>query len=64
MPCLMLRSLVLACWLTLLVIYGDRGPHTVALGLSLLALWTLALLRDRWARSTGLVAAEPGTRAS
>lgn len=41
------RTLVLACWLAAVLVHAEREPRTVLLALSLVALWTVALLRDR-----------------
>ena len=47
MPFLTLRDLVLAAWLAVLLVHGERGPRTVAIAVALISVWAVALLRDR-----------------
>ena len=59
---MMFRSLILACWLVVLLIHGDRGPLAALLTLALAALWTVALLRDKRLRLTSLETRSAGIR--
>ncbi|MGK5684173.1 hypothetical protein [Actinoplanes sp. URMC 104] len=59
---MMYRSLILVCWLAVLLIRGDHGPLTAVLALALAAVWTVALLRDKRLRLTSLETRGAGIR--
>ena len=46
MPCLMLRTLVVAPWLLALLIHAEAGLIPVVLALALVSVWAVPLARD------------------